>query len=60
MADNIEDIEELDEEAQQLYEHFRFVVDKGQERLRPRKGKGTRPSARWIPPKPAAEASPGR
>lgn len=34
MADNIEDIEELDEEAQQLYEHFRFVVDKGQEALR--------------------------
>ena len=34
MADNIEDIEELDDEAQQLYEHFRFVVDKGQEALR--------------------------
>lgn len=34
MADNIEDIEELDEESQQLYEHFRFVVDKGQEALR--------------------------
>ncbi len=34
MADNIEDIEEIDEESQQLYEHFRFVVDKGQEPLR--------------------------
>ncbi len=29
-------------------------------RLRPRKGKGTRPSARRIPPRPVAEASPGR
>lgn len=34
MADNIEDIEEIDEESQQLYEHFRFVVDKGQEPIR--------------------------
>lgn len=31
--DEIEDIEDLDE-GQELYEHFRFVVDKGQEPLR--------------------------
>jgi 23S rRNA pseudouridine1911/1915/1917 synthase len=35
MADNIQDItEELDEEEQQLYEHFRFVVDTGQNPVR--------------------------
>ena len=35
MADCIDDIEELeDDEDQQLYEHFRVVVDKGQEPLR--------------------------
>lgn len=27
-------VDELDDETQQLYEHFRFVVDKGQEALR--------------------------
>lgn len=32
--DVIEDIEELEDEQQQLYEHFRFVVDKGQMPLR--------------------------
>lgn len=30
----LSDIEDIDEEEQQLYEHFRFVVDKGQEPLR--------------------------
>lgn len=35
MAEYIDDIEELeDDEEQQLYEHFRLVVDKGQEPLR--------------------------
>lgn len=34
MTDNIEIIDELDDETQQLYEHFRFVADKGQEPLR--------------------------
>jgi 23S rRNA pseudouridine1911/1915/1917 synthase len=35
MADNIQDItEELDDEEQQLYEHFRFVVDTGQNPVR--------------------------
>jgi len=35
MTDNIQDIiEELDDEEQQLYEHFRFVVDKGQDPVR--------------------------
>ena len=34
MAEYIEEIEELEDEQQQLYEHFRFVVDKGQLPLR--------------------------
>ena len=35
MAEYIDDIEELEgDEEQQLYEHFRLVVDKGQEPLR--------------------------
>jgi 23S rRNA pseudouridine1911/1915/1917 synthase len=34
MAEYTEDIEELEDEQQQLYEHFRFVVDKGQAPLR--------------------------
>lgn len=35
MTDYIQDtIEELDDEEQQLYEHFRFVVDKGQDHVR--------------------------
>ncbi|MGM9705473.1 MAG: RluA family pseudouridine synthase [Prevotella sp.] len=33
MTDNIEDIDELEDDGQ-LYEHFRFEVDKGQELLR--------------------------
>ncbi|PTL32456.1 RNA pseudouridine synthase [Prevotella sp. oral taxon 376] len=34
MTDYIEDIDELDDDDQQLYEHFRFVVDEGQKPLR--------------------------
>lgn len=34
MAEDIEEIEGLEDEDRQLYEHFRFVVDKGQEPLR--------------------------
>jgi len=34
MNDFIDDIDELDEEGQQLYEHFRFVVDQGQNPIR--------------------------
>ncbi len=34
MTDYIEDIDELDDDGQQLYEHLRFVVDEGHKPLR--------------------------
>ncbi|SFG05995.1 RluA family pseudouridine synthase [Prevotella sp. KH2C16] len=34
MTDYIEDIDDLDDDGQQLYEHFRFVVDEGQNPIR--------------------------